>query len=95
MNLGEFLKLKREQAKLSQGHVAKKLRYTSPQFISNWERGVSSPPIKILRMLSDMYSVSTDDLFDLVLQHSIEQLKASLTHEYNTIVRRKKASRSR
>jgi transcriptional regulator with XRE-family HTH domain len=88
--LGNFLKNKREAVGLSQGQVAKKLRYTSPQFISNWERGISSPPIKVLRLLSDLYRVSTDELFDLILQHSVDQLRSSLLKEYNLIIRKKK-----
>jgi transcriptional regulator with XRE-family HTH domain len=88
MDLGQFLKLKREGVGLSQGQVAKKLRYTSPQFVSNWERGVSSPPIKILKILSQMYRVSTDELFELILKHSIEQLKENLIKEYKLVVRK-------
>lgn len=91
----EFLKEKRESAGMSQGDVAKKLKYTSPQFISNWERGVSCPPIKVLRALAEMYKVSTDELFDLILRHSLEQLKTNLMTDYNTLVKRKKSLRSR
>ena len=90
MSLGEFLKSKRENASLSQGDIAKKLKYTSPQFISNWERGVSSPPIKVLRILSDLYKISSDELFNLILQHSVAQLEANLKREYNTLIKRKK-----
>ena len=49
MNLGDYLKSKRENASLSQGDVAKKLKYTSPQFISNWERGISLALIRGVR----------------------------------------------
>ncbi len=91
MSLGEFLKSKRENASLSQGDVAKKLKYTSPQFISNWERGVSSPPIKVLKQLSDLYKVGTDELFNLILEHSITQLKTNMLREYGTVSKRKKS----
>ena len=91
MNLGEYLKSKRENASLSQGDVAKKLKYTSPQFISNWERGVSSPPIKTLKLLSELYKVSTDELFKLILDHSLTQLKINLTQEYGVFTKRKKS----
>ena len=90
MNLGDYLKSKRENASLSQGDVAKKLKYTSPQFISNWERGISSPPIKTLRLLSELYKVSTDELFKLILDHSLKQLKINLTQEYGAFTKRKK-----
>ena len=90
MYLGDYLKSKRENASLSQGDVAKKLKYTSPQFISNWERGISSPPIKTLRLLSELYKVSTDELFKLILDHSLTQLKINLTQEYGAFTKRKK-----
>ena len=90
MSLGQFLKSNREKVSLSQGDVAKKLKYTSPQFISNWEREVSSPPIKVLKQLSDLYKVNSDEVFNLILSHSVNQLKANLTHEYGMIVKRKK-----
>jgi transcriptional regulator with XRE-family HTH domain len=89
--LGTFLKTKREEAGYSQGQIAKRLKYTSPQFVSNWERGISCPPIKILKTLADLYNVSSDELFELVLQHSVEQLKISMENEYNILVKRKKA----
>lgn len=90
MNLGEFLKQKRENASLSQGDVAKKLKYTSPQFISNWERGVSSPPIKVLKQISTLYKVNSDEVFNLILEHSLTQLKASMMRDYSVLVKRKK-----
>lgn len=46
--LSVFLKEKRTCAGLSQWDVAKKLGYSSPQFVSNWERGLSDPPIMTL-----------------------------------------------
>ena len=90
MKLGEFLKLKRENVSLSQGDVAKKLKYTSPQFISNWERGVSCPPIKVLKQISTLYKVNSDEVFNLILEHSLTQLKASMIKDYQILVKRKK-----
>lgn len=95
MELGQFLKIKREGVGLSQGYVARKLKYTSPQFVSNWERGISCPPIKILRTLSELYKVSADELFELVVKHSLQQIKVSLLNEYRVIVRKGKSTRSR
>ena len=47
--LGPFLKKARSKMGLSQRDVADKLGYTSPQFISNVERGLCSPPLKKLK----------------------------------------------
>lgn len=36
---------------LNQGQLAQKLGYTSPQIVSNWERGLTTPPVKRLKKL--------------------------------------------
>lgn len=43
-DLGEVLQMAREKKGLTQQTVADKLGYTSPQFISNVERGISVFP---------------------------------------------------
>ena len=60
--IGAFLKQKRMAARLSQQDVAKSLRYTTPQFISNWERNVSFPPKQALKVLTRKYNLSSEDL---------------------------------
>jgi transcriptional regulator with XRE-family HTH domain len=50
-HVGRLLKAARENAGLRQSDVAKKLGYSSPQFISNWERGLSLPPLDRLPKL--------------------------------------------
>lgn len=82
MNLSKFLKEKRLEAGLSQGTVAKKLGYTSPQFISNWERGLSQPPVATLRKIAQLYNISVNDMFDIMLKATIEQITAELTEKF-------------
>ncbi|MBK9324421.1 MAG: helix-turn-helix transcriptional regulator [Bdellovibrionaceae bacterium] len=82
MNLSKFLKEKRLEAGLSQGTVAKKLGYTSPQFISNWERGLSQPPVATLRKIAQLYNISVNDMFDIMLKATIEQVTAELTEKF-------------
>jgi len=42
---GAFMKRMRERAGLTQGQLAAQLGYTCGQFVSNWERGHTMPPI--------------------------------------------------
>jgi transcriptional regulator with XRE-family HTH domain len=65
--MGKFLKAKRIKADLSQIEVAKKLGYTSPQFISNFERGLCAPPIKSLRTLIDLYHLNAKATVERIL----------------------------
>lgn len=82
MDLSKFLKEKRIQAGLSQGDVAKKLGYTSPQFISNWERGLARPPVTTIRKLAQIYKIDTDEMFDVVLKSTVDDLTVELTEKF-------------
>jgi transcriptional regulator with XRE-family HTH domain len=82
VSLEKFLKEKREQAGLSQKQVADKLGYTTPQFVSNWERGVSSPPLKTLKKIGEMYHVSADELFRITLDTTIQQVTIDLKRKF-------------
>ena len=66
--LASFLKKKRVEAGLTQSEVASQLGYSSPQFISNWERGLANPPVFILRNLTKLYKVPADEMFNKLLQ---------------------------
>ena len=54
---GQYLKLRREAAKLTQAEVATQIGYTSPQFISNWERGISHPPLNVYPVIAALYGI--------------------------------------
>jgi transcriptional regulator with XRE-family HTH domain len=82
MDLSKFLKEKRLEAGLSQGAVSKKLGYTSPQFVSNWERGLSQPPVATLRKIAQIYNISANDMFDVMLKATIDQVTAELTEKF-------------
>lgn len=83
-NLKEFLKQKRTDAGLTQAEVATRLGYSSSQFISNWERGLASPPVATLRELTKMYKVPADTMFDLLLA----EVKTNLHKEFYSSRRR-------
>lgn len=83
-NLSKTLQEKRLSAKLSQKDVANKLGYNTPQFISNWERGLSHPPINILKKLADLYRISADELFEIVLNETIEEIKSDFTKKFTS-----------
>ena len=64
--LGKRLKNYRIEAGLSQLEVAKAFRYSTTQFISNWERGYSYPPFKNIIVLAEMYKISDQKLFGII-----------------------------
>jgi transcriptional regulator with XRE-family HTH domain len=76
--LSVFLKEKRVAAGLTQSEVANKLGYSSPQFVSNWERGLANPPVFILKDLTKMYKVPVDEMFELL----VGQVRSELHKEF-------------
>ena len=61
MEIGKKLKAARLEAKLTQEQVAEYL-FVSRQTISNWENEKSFPDIVSVVRLSDLYSISLDEL---------------------------------
>ncbi|MGZ3768421.1 MAG: helix-turn-helix domain-containing protein [Bdellovibrio sp.] len=80
--LPKLLQTYREKSGLSQVEVAEKLGYTTSQFVSNWERGLSAPPFNALRKLAVLYKIDADELFDISLENKIEQVKADLRRKF-------------
>ena len=58
-NFGQYLKELREDMEIPQHKVAKALGYTTPQFVSNWERGLSRPPLNSFKKLRTIYPLMT------------------------------------
>ena len=59
--VGEFIKRKRKEKKLTQKELAQKLLITD-RAISKWERGICCPDISLLRDLSSILGVSVNEL---------------------------------
>lgn len=79
---GEFLKKSREAQGLSQKDVSTHLGYNTSQFISNWERGISQPPVSILRTLAKLYQIDAETLFNVLLEAQIEMVRTSLREKF-------------
>lgn len=80
--LAQTLKEVRIKAGLSQREVADTLGYSSAQFISNWERGVSHPPINSLKKIALALNCSADFLFETLLQETIETIRENLKQQF-------------
>lgn len=82
ITLADFLKSKRVIAGLSQKDVASHLGYSTSQFISNWERGISQPPLNTLRRIANLYKISPDEMFNVLLRSTIEQVEKDLKRKF-------------
>lgn len=83
--LGSFIRKMRLEKEFSQADLAANLGYKSPQFISDWERGISSPPVKKLHELAVLLEVKVDVLFDLLVTLATEQLVENLSKEFKLV----------
>lgn len=73
MELGSRLKKYRDALGLSQDDLALKI-FVSRQTISNWETSKTYPDIKSLLLLSEVFSVSLDQL----VKGDIEKMKKEI-----------------
>ena len=74
MNLGENIKRRREQLKLSQECVAERLG-VSRQAVSKWETGLAEPTAGNLIQLAEVFEISLSELVDP--QNNDEEQSAS------------------
>lgn len=82
-DLGSYLRLARENAGLSQGDVAKKLKMTQFQSISQWERNASgSVPVKTLLKLVEIYNVPVEEMYEVLLKYQSKRMEEKLASKF-------------
>ena len=77
-NIGKRLTKMRKAQGLTQVHVAEKLGYSISQNISNFERGLSGPPIHQLSKLVKLYKVDSNKLHRFLAKEYSEYLKRAM-----------------
>ena len=80
--LGTFLKTRREKVGLTQKQVADALGYTTPQFVSSWERGEREPPMNVIWRLASIYHLSAEKIFDVMLEYRHKMIEQELRAEF-------------
>lgn len=64
----------RKRSELTQRQVAEKLKYTTPQFICNFETGKSIPPDSKILKLSSIYSCDPQVIKDYCYNFKLRKL---------------------
>lgn len=77
LNVGLFLKARREARDLTQTEVADILKVKS-QFVSNWEHGRSMPPLRLLKVVMKLYNIPDDELVGFVMAEQEKFLRKQL-----------------
>lgn len=84
MELGNRIKKFRESINLSQEELADKI-YTSRQTISNWENDKTYPDINSLKLLSNIFDVSLDNLIEGDIEIMKKGIKESDCKSFKTL----------
>lgn len=66
MTTSTFLRNARIDAGLTQRNVSTKMGWSSPQYVSNWERNISPAPFKDLKKLSKALGLNAIDKRQLI-----------------------------
>lgn len=75
---GDFLAKARIESGLSQLQLARELGYSSPQYVSNWERGICGPPLDKLNQLSKTLEINPQTLMSMILDETEQYLRNEL-----------------
>ena len=92
-DLGTFLRLSREKAGLSQGDVAKLLKMSQFQSLSQWERNASgSVPVKTLLKLAEIYEIKIDEMYEVLLRYQSKRMEEKLQKKFFGKTRKNKSA---
>lgn len=70
LKLPDYLKALRLKAGLTQWEVSEILGYATSQFVSNWEKGRSSPPLDALARVIQIYKANPAEVVEIVMADS-------------------------
>ncbi|MBX2988579.1 MAG: helix-turn-helix transcriptional regulator [Bdellovibrionaceae bacterium] len=76
-SLGSYLRDKREKKGMTQTDVASSLK-VRPQFVSNWERGLSSPPWRLMRQLVRVYNIPKNEIVKVLVKEHESFIRQNL-----------------
>jgi transcriptional regulator with XRE-family HTH domain len=65
--LSTFLRASRKKKHLTQTELGRRLGYT-PQFIANWESGVSKPPLKAIILLKEILEIPGRQFLEVLVK---------------------------
>ena len=78
-----ILKEARQKKALTQSEIAKHLGYNTPQFVSNWERGLSAPPIESLNQISEILELDVSQVRNYVFNFRANKIAEKVFQDQN------------
>lgn len=84
VRLGSLLKEKRIEKGITQMSLARELGYSSPQFVSNWERGMCSPAFDTLPLVCKILGIPKKEIIEIILDETRSELEANFSRGVKT-----------
>jgi len=76
--IGALIVRFRQESGLTQADLSKDLSYSSPQFVSNWERGIARPPMKALLKLAKKRKFPVKEMRDVLVKEYRDKVDSIL-----------------
>lgn len=67
-DFGTWLRERRKLAGITQWEAAREFGYSTPQFISNYERGLCMPATTSLPKICQIYNITKEEMLDKLLE---------------------------
>ena len=90
LELGQYLKEKRQSEKLTQSELANKLGDVHTQFVSNWERGLCAPPGHCFSQLIEILNLNRNKLVKVMMNDSKKVILSKVQGMIQEKTRKKK-----
>lgn len=76
--LSSFLRETRVEKGLTQLQASRALGHSSPQYISNFERGLCEPSLETAMKLCELYEIPRRQLYDLMVEMYQSELEVKI-----------------
>jgi len=77
-SVSELIKVLRQKHGLTQIDVAERLGYSNAQSVSNWERGIQTPPIDFVPKLCKILKISKEEYKEVLIKAYKEKTESYL-----------------
>jgi transcriptional regulator with XRE-family HTH domain len=91
--LGSLIRDRRISKGMTQAELSAEFGYSSPQFISNWERGDCGPPLNILPKLAKILAITQKEIVQIILDETKREIESNF-HPSTKVAANAKAKRT-
>jgi len=76
--IGTYFKDKRIKSGVSQTELARELGFSTSQMISNWERGICSPPMNAVAIMVDLFRLNKKEVITMLVNEHKREIETEL-----------------